>query len=447
MVITDTDRVIKLKPYQDRFIFSESRYPAIVAAWGTGKSMCGIHRAMIHAETYPNNLGIIFRKEFTDLRDSTIKDFERYTGLQVNSSREVVLPNKTNLMFRHMEEINNLQNINAGFFLIEQAEELDNEDPYMMLLGRLRRDGVPHWGGILANTKGHNWIYRLWKLGEMPGSELIEAKTSDNADVLPKDYIESLETLKKAKPKMWARFVDNSWEEEDTIDVVISPEWVRNSKDRFAITNGDATGVVSIDVARYGDDKTVFYAIESYDGELYRCVAKEKHEKKDTMEVVGRALLFAQKHGISTYAVDEIGVGAGVVDRLREMGHKVIAVNTSEKSTEPEKYYNTRAEIYGSVSELFRDGKVSVMQDDIELQEQLSWARYKVIKSNGVIQIEAKDDIKKRYGKSPDEADAYLNGVWVLSKGMARKRRQRDGDWQDGNYVPDLMKLRYGVTA
>lgn len=420
-----------LEWWQSEFVKSVARFPAFIAAWGTGKTLCGILKGMMLSETYPNNLGVIFRKEFTDLRDSTIKDFEKYTGLKVNSQREVVLPNKSTIMFRHLEELNNLQNINLGWFGIEQPEELDSDNYFMTLRGRLRRDGVPHQGILWGNTNGHNWIYNLWKArqdGEFP---LWEASTFDNAHNLPQDFINDLKKLETENPKLFRRFVLNSWDETDAVDLVIDPEWVKNCTGKRLDDIYPVHRIVSIDVARYGDDKTIFYALENN-----RTMAKETHEKKSTMEVVGRAVLFAQKHGIEWFCVDDIGVGAGVTDRLKELERKVIAINSSEKASIP-KYYNRRAEVYARGAEALQELKVSILPEDKELIEQLCWAKYKIIKSNGEIQIESKEDIKKRYGRSPDNADAFLNGLWALSQVnpiLADKQRSRA-------YYPDRYRL------
>lgn len=409
------DKVFHLIQPQAEFLRTPVRYPAYVGAWATGKSLTGIGKAMALSEEFTDNLGIVFRKEFTDLRDSTIKDFEKYTGLSVGSSREVKLPNGSTIMFRHIEELNNIQNINLGWFWIEQAEELVTDEQFFTLFGRLRRKGVRHCGFITANTNGHDWIYKLWKLKSLEGGTLFEAKTADNAHNLPPEFLQSLEVLKTKKPKLYNRFVLNSWEDADTIDVIISPEWVRAAAERDLNVTYPIRRVVSIDVARYGDDKTVFYAIENN-----RVLGREEHEKRSTMEVVGLAQVFAKKHGdIQAFAVDEIGVGAGVADRLSELDKKVIYVNSSKKSADPTRFYNLRAEIYGYGAELFEAGKVEIQPDDPDLIEQLCWAKYKAIKSNGIYQVEAKDDIKERYGRSPDNADCYLNGLWALNQTSA----------------------------
>ena len=123
------------------------------------------------------------------------------------------------------------------------------------------------------------------------------------------------------------------------------------------------------------------------------------------------------------------------------MDYQVIAVNSSESATDSEKYYNRRAEVYGYGAQQFQDNKVSILADDVELQEQLSWAKYKVIKSNGQVQIEAKEDIKKRYMRSPDDCDSFLNGVWALRKvkeemNPATSRVEKVG-WKNGSYTPE----------
>lgn len=412
--ITENDRVFYLKPWQANFIKTKARYPANVSAWGTGKSLALIARAMKLSEETPNNLGVIFRKEFTDLRDSTIKDFEIYTGLRVNSQREVILGNGSTLMFRHLEEMNNIQNMNLGWFGIEQAEELETDDQFFTLFGRLRRANCNHSGFIVANTNGHNWIYKLWKLKNLEGGELYEATTHENKDNLDAKFMQSLEVLKVKKPKLYNRLVLNSWDESDTVDIIIQPSWVEAATKRELSRVQPTRSIVSIDVARYGDDKTVFYAISNNES-----VSREEHDKKSTMEVVGLAVRFARKHMIKAFAVDEIGVGAGVVDRLKELGHQVVPVNSSEKASS-EDFYNLRAEIYSRGADAFESGRVKIQADDQDLIEQLSWAKYKTIKSNGVYQVEAKEDIKKRYGRSPDNADCFLNGLWALSKVSSR---------------------------
>lgn len=410
---------------QTKFCLANDRYPAFVGAWGTGKTLAGIARAIRLSTEYRGNLGMVFRKEYTDLRDSTVKDFEAYTGYKVDSSRECKLSNNSVIMFRHLEEMKGrqggvLQNVNLGWFWIEQAEELDSDDIFFTLFGRLRRHGMPQSGFITANTNGHNWIYRLWKQKNIEGGVLFEAKTADNKDLLPESFLASLEQLKTKKPKLYSRFVENSWEDSASADSIIQPEWIQAAQGRDILVRTPIRRLVSIDVARFGDDATVFYAIENN-----RIFASQRWEKKSTMETVGLALRFAKLNkDIKSFAVDEIGVGAGVVDRLRELNVDIIPVNSSEREA-GSVYYNRRAEVHAYAADLFQEGLVSIPYEDDELADELSWAKYKTVRSSGAFQVEPKDEIKKRHGRSPDRSDAAINGLWALQ--YARIAVKRDG--------------------
>lgn len=453
--VTDADQVVRLIQPQSEFLLTDARYPAFVGAWGVGKSMVGIGKGMKLSQEYRDNLGVIFRKEYTDLRDSTVKDFKRYTGISVNSSREAVVGSSV-IMFRHIEELNSIQNMNLGWFLIEQAEELDTDDAFFTLFGRLRRKGVKHCGAIIANTKGNNWIKKLWKLGGLikaiqelmekePGLfspdakvadmvALYEANTWDNAHNLDKQFLASLKILEKKKPQLYSRFVMNSWEDGASPGVIIQPLDVQAATKRTLDLRKPIRRLISIDVARStpgAGDKSVFYAIENF-----RLLAKEEHETKDTMKLVGLAQLFArtvwgkeENPQMDAYAVDEIGVGGGVGDRLRELGKQVVFVNSAEREGVPAPYFNRRAEILGEGGKLFELGKVQILENDDDLIEQLSWTKWKPVNSKMILQAESKEDVQKTYGRSPDNADAALNGLWALPQ--VKIVVQRDG------YAPD----------
>ena len=224
----------ELRPYQFDYVYSKEKFPALASSWGTGKTMCLIIRSLLYAEEIPNNLIYILRREWVDLKDSTIKDFESYTGLKVDSNRNVKFKNGSVIMFRHIEELNragkNLQNVNLGAFFIEQGEELPTDREFFILYGRLRRKVNPseyfkslnlpyHTGSIIANVAGDNWIKKIWKDPEDAGRTkkdfpLIEAVTHDNAINLPDDFMETLELLRQRKPEIYNRYVMNDWSAE-----------------------------------------------------------------------------------------------------------------------------------------------------------------------------------------------------------------------------------------
>jgi len=216
LLATET-QTIKLNAKQQQFCNSSARYPAFVGSWGCGKTMCGIIRGMLLSETFANNLGLIVRKKFTDLRDSTLKDFERYTGLKVKKDdKEVRLPNGSVIMFRHGDELSGLQNVNLGWFMIEQAEEFETPEQFDLLRGRLRREeSRKRQGMVIANTAGHNWVWERWKHAPQAGYELTEATIEDNRQHLPADTLADWERLKVESPRKYNRYILNSWEDYD----------------------------------------------------------------------------------------------------------------------------------------------------------------------------------------------------------------------------------------
>jgi terminase large subunit-like protein len=109
--------------------------------------------------------------------------------------------------FIPLDEPQKLTNLNLGWYLIDQAEEVP-EDMFLMLNGRLRRRNSPRKGMILFNPNGHDWIYKRWVRDKMDGHELIHAKTSDNPN-LTSDYLDQF----KQYPEAWKRrFFDGSFD-------------------------------------------------------------------------------------------------------------------------------------------------------------------------------------------------------------------------------------------
>lgn len=103
--------------------------------------------------------------------------------------------------------------------------------------------------------------------------------------------------------------------------------------------------------------------------------------------------------------VDVIGLGAGVVDRLKELHYDVYGINVADRASDPERFANLRAEGYWRLRERFERGQIMIPDDD-ELINELTSLKYKIVNSNGQIRMEEKEEMKKRLGKSPDLADS-----------------------------------------
>ena len=96
------------------------------------------------------------------------------------------------------------------------------------------------------------------------------------------------------------------------------------------------------------------------------------------------------------------------MDRLKQMGHYVDAVNVARKADKPELYQNERAAMFWRLREALEKGEVSLPEDEALLAE-LSALRYS-FDPKGRIVVERKEIAKKRIGRSPDLADAVALG-------------------------------------
>ena len=345
------------------------------------------------------------RKEYTDLRDSTLKDFTRYFNVEVNSNKEYKFKNGSVIMFRHGDEINVLKNINLSIFGIEQAEEFENEETFIFLRDRLRRDNSPlRQGCVIGNVNGDNWIKRLWKQKELTDSILFEATTFENEDNLPKDFIDDLKRLETEAPAHYKQYVLNDWNITPDQFVLIKAENLELLKGVIFYRHLSKR-IISCDPSQ-GGDECVIYVIENT-----KIIDERLLHENDTMKIVGELMILGQKYGLKDYAVDTIGIGKGIGDRLVELGMNVNYINSAEKADEPERFYNRRSEMWWYLMERILKREIDYMIDP-ELRRQLTSTRYRVVNSNGQIKLEPKEETKKRLERSPDRADAFIYGIW-----------------------------------
>ena len=186
-------------------------------------------------------------------------------------------------------------------------------------------------------------------------------------------------------------------------DTLIPLLWIELAMERWEDSREGQPVQLGVDVAAYGSDKTVIAVRKDK-----KLVELNVYSQKNTRETAGLVELHARKHKTDRIAVDEIGIGRGVVDSLEESGYDHVGVNVAERSRDPERYHNLRAELWCNLRELLDPEKdaISLPPDD-ELLSELASVKYK-IDSRGAIQIESKEDMKKRLGHSPDRADAVV---------------------------------------
>lgn len=171
---------------------------------------------------------------------------------------------------------------------------------------------------------------------------------------------------------------------------------------------------VGVDPARSGEDKTA-WAPRYQDDHIYRIVDKSN---LTTMETTGHIVGLLDTSGASA-VVDVIGIGAGVVDRLRELFPKrVVAFNASESTSARDSsgelaFFNSRSACWWHMREVLdpEQGRDAMLPPDDELTGELTCPKW-WIDSAGRIRVESKDEIRKRIGRSTNKADAVIQAFW-----------------------------------
>jgi hypothetical protein len=177
----------------------------------------------------------------------------------------------------------------------------------------------------------------------------------------------------------------------------ISNEIVDSAIERTVEVPFGAPKLFGVDVARFGDDKTVIARVHGRKLE-------ELHSFTglDTMETASKVAEMINTYHPEAVFVDEIGVGAGVVDRLKQLGFMIIPVTSSNKADDERQYFNKRSEMWGKMKEWLKGAD---LPKDQELFDDLIGPEYGY-DAKMRIQLEKKSDMKKRGLSSPDKADA-----------------------------------------
>ena len=188
-------------------------------------------------------------------------------------------------------------------------------------------------------------------------------------------------------------------------DTVIPMELLEMAQQRDVQPSESAPMVWGLDVARFGSDRS---ALCKRKGNAVTEPIKT-WKNLDLMQLTGAVVseyeALPPSERPTEILVDSIGLGAGVVDRLRELNLPCRGINVSESPAMGATYRNLKAELWHK-AKAWLEGRDCKMPKDEALVSELAIVRYSFT-SSGKIQIEGKDEIRKRGFPSPDRADAF----------------------------------------
>lgn len=234
---------------------------------------------------------------------------------------------------------------------------------------------------------------------------------------------------------MYANRVEGEFHASDE-DSVIPLAWVEAAVERWHVWDQagrpplEGRRFTGVDVARAGSDSTIL---------AHRwgpaVVELEAHDKEDTMRTTARVQAATGEAGEVIPVVDSIGVGGGVVDRLRELGVPVLAYTGAAKTNGRTRdgewgFVNVRSAAYWRMRELLDPAYAPeiMLPPDDELLADLTAPMWDT--TTGVppkIRVEPKEDLVKRMGRSPDRGDAVVmafSAEWMKASAVHSPARR-----------------------
>lgn len=249
--------------------------------------------------------------------------------------------------------------------------------------------GTPKGMNLFSELYHHALHDDAWYAGFFPASR---------TGIIPPEELAAARATMSESQYMQEFECDFSASLEDTL-ISISLAEEASTRVHHPDSYRHAPKILGVDVARFGDDKSVMICRQGLVAYNLR-----KYRDLDTMRLSDLIVQTMQDEHIEAVFVDVVGIGAGVVDRLRQLGHRPIEVNAGGSAT-TEQHLNKRAEMWCLTRDWLKDG--GSIPDDLELKTDLVSCRYSYDLRNRIV-LEKKEDMKKRGLHSPDCAEALV---------------------------------------
>jgi len=193
--------------------------------------------------------------------------------------------------------------------------------------------------------------------------------------------------------------------------------------------------VLGVDVARFGDDRTVIFPRQGLFAGMPTILRQAR-----TTDIAAKCAMIKKELDSDAFFIDDTGHwGHGVIDNLHTARYNPLGVQFHGPATDP-RYRNKRAEMWFAMADWVKSG--GQLPPIPELVAEMTTPTYSF--TNGKIILEDKDQVKKRLGRSPDLADAL---ALTFAFPVAPKQTEREKLFQGSNYVNDYDPYAEGARA
>jgi len=279
------------------------------------------------------------------------------------------------------------------------------------------------WAVFIGTPKGMNLFFELYQkaLQKLKWYAKIFPVTETGV-FTPEEIEEIKETMSEAQFRQ-EYMCDFSASSEDILiplDIVIAASKRKNLPQTYEW----APVIVGVDVGRFGDDESTIYVRQGC-----HTLEMKTYKGLDLMQFADYVGAAITRHRATMAFIDEVGLGGGVVDRLRQLGFEnIIGVNAGYTADNP-KYKNKRAEMADLAKQWLKEG--GDILDDPILISQLSSIQYKFDSQDRMV-LEKKEDLKKRGLSSPDRGEGLFHTFFMPVM-------QTDWDEDNAGYYDDAQ--------
>ena len=391
-------------------------------AAGGGKSWLGCTWIVTLCLKYPGIRCLIGRTVLATLKTTTLNTlFEVLSMMQLKSgehytfngqSNILTFSNKSEILFKDLEDRpgdankDSLGSMECTAIFVDEASQI-SALTFAVLKSRIRYklneyNLIPKI--LLTMNPSNNWIKKDFYLPYVQETlatniSFIPSLAYDNP-FLPASYIQMLSELPLAQKK---RLLDGDWNYLDSSNSLFDFESISRSVYRQT-PNPQDKSIITADVARFGDDRTVFIVWKGLcvvDIQIYR--------KYSTTQLFTEIQSLMKAHSVhpNNVIVDSDGIGGGLADLVRATNF----VNNS-KALHDQNFTNLKSQCYFKLADYFKEGKISLNSMDPstvdDLTQELLAITIKDVDKDSKMGVASKDEMKRILGKSPDISDAIM---------------------------------------
>lgn len=290
----------------------------------------------------------------------------------------------------------------------------------------------------------------IQELNNTTDNHVIHLSCLDNPN-----YIERKEVIPGLASFDWVEDKRKRWGEGDprwvgrvlgrvptsSVDTVIPSDLYDRAVNKQLLTWDKKKGTIGVDPARYGDDDMVITVMES--GKLLEEVIRPRCSAPEGCSLIAQLQKKWFPEGQIAIVVDCDGLGGPYLDFLKEMIPDELNIQYVEfhgSSTDREKvgaeYFNHRAEAAFYAKEMMEKGMISLDSNETAKEEAIT-ERY-FINLKGKIQIEDKEDIKERLGRSPGQWDARKMAIWGFKFAQVIHKKDSWRSRRSAGFKPDV---------